>query len=288
MDAKEIEAKSKALQKASQANEPASNIISILKELQRGVRPTEDLLRSTRIGIVVNKMKASKQREVGILANEIVTRWRSEVNKQKEKAGSGVSTPAGPKTNGVTNGASSSPAPVPAPPAPEPKKSSVPPDKRTWKMDKVDIELYDDKVRNSCLGLMYDGLCLNSTEAPGSVLAKARDVERAALDAFGPSKEPAYKEKIRALFSNLKNKSNPQLRVRVLSGEIASERFVKMTHEELKSAEQKLVEEKIKKENMDKAMVAQEETTVSSSLQCGKCSKKEGGRPVPPNGPLTY
>ena len=276
MDAKEIEQKSKALQKSSQANEPASNIIAILKDLQKGVRPTEELLRSTKIGIVVNKMKTSKQREVAILANEIVSRWRSEVNKQKERAGSGASTPVASKTNGVANGASSSPAPASAPPAPEPKKSSVPPDKRTWKADKVDTKLYDDQTRNGCLGLMYDGLCLNSTEAPDTVLAKARDVEKAALDAYGPSKESAYKEKIRSLFQNLKNKSNPGLRVRVLTGEVAPERFVRMTHEELKSAEQKLMEDKMKKENMDKAMVAKEEATVSSSLQCGKCGKKEG------------
>jgi transcription elongation factor S-II len=73
----------------------------------------------------------------------------------------------------------------------------------------------------------------------------------------------------------LKNKSNPQLRARVLSGEIPPSRFVVMTHDELKSAERKAEDEKLMKENMDKAMVAQEERSISSQLRCGKCGQKK-------------
>lgn len=271
MDVKEIDLKGKALQKAYQANEPPSTIINILKELQKGVRPTEDLLRSTRIGITVNKMKAAKQREIAILANEIVVKWRSEVNKQK--GGSGSSTPAGTKANGTANGASSSPAPTPAgPPAEQPKKPAIAPDKRNWKVDDVEVKnLTDDSNRNSCIGLLYDGLCLYTTEPAAAVLIKAREVEKAVLNAFGPAKNSAYREKIRSLFQNLKNKSNPQLRIKVLSGEVTPARFANMTHEELKSEQRKAEEEKINKENMDKAMVAEGEKSISSTLQCGKC-----------------
>ena len=47
-----------------------------------------------------------------------------------------------------------------------------------------------------------------------------------------------------------------------------------MTHEELKSEEQRIEDAKLQKENMDKAMVAQAERSISSSLECGKCKKK--------------
>ena len=80
---------------------------------------------------------------------------------------------------------------------------------------------------------------------------------------------------MRSLYQNLKNKSNPGLRKRVLSGEISPERFVVMTHEELKSAERRAEDEKIQKENMDMAMVAQAERSISSSLQCGKCGQRK-------------
>lgn len=46
-----------------------------------------------------------------------------------------------------------------------------------------------------------------------------------------------------------------------------------MTHEELKSKEQREVEKAIQKENMNNAMVAQEEYSVSKTIQCGKCKQ---------------
>ena len=52
------------------------------------------------------------------------------------------------------------------------------------------------------------------------MIKRAIDVERAAMTECGPETETAYKSKLRALFQNLKNKSNPELRVRVLSGDI--------------------------------------------------------------------
>lgn len=79
---------------------------------------------------------------------------------------------------------------------------------------------------------------------------------------------------MRSLFQNLKNKSNPGLRISVLDGSIEADRFVVMTHEELKSAERKAEEAKMQKENMDKAMTAQEIKSVSDALRCGKCGQK--------------
>jgi len=123
---------------------------------------------------------------------------------------------------------------------------------------------------------MYDGLCLGSEMPAHQILDIAKQVESAALSLPGVNASPAspiYRDKIRSLFQNLKNKSNPQLRTRVLSGEISPPRFVRMTHAELKSKQQREVEEAIKKENMNNAMVAQEEYSVSHTIQCGKCKQ---------------
>jgi transcription elongation factor S-II len=73
------------------------------------------------------------------------------------------------------------------------------------------------------------------------------------------------------LFQNLKNKSNPGLRNRVLSGEIEPARFVT---DELKSAERKRKDELLAKENMNDAMVAEIEKAISKEFQCSKCKKK--------------
>lgn len=275
MEAKEIEFKSKALAKAAGQNEPASTIIPILKELQQGVRATEDLLRSTRVGIVVNKLKQHKAPEVARLSGEVVSKWRNEVNKQK--AGGGASAAAGKpgSPRPTQNGSASPAAAAAATPADKAAKLSVPPDKRSWKADGADVNQTSNKTRDSCIGLMYDGLCLNTTETPQLVLTVAASVEGAAFSAFGPESKAEYKTKIRSLYQNLKNKSNPMLRVRVLNNEVVPEQFVRMSHEELRSAEQREQDRKIHKENMDRAMVAQAERSISANLQCGKCGQKK-------------
>ena len=61
----------------------------------------------------------------------------------------------------------------------------------------------------------------------------------------------------------------------MLNGTIKPERFVVMTHEDMKSDAMRAEEERMHKENMDKAMVAQEEKSISASLTCGKCGQKK-------------
>jgi len=286
MELQEVNAKSKALQKATTAGESPANILKILNDLKSGVIATEDLLRSTKIGVIVNKSKQHKNPDVARLAREIVSKWRNDVTKKKP------ATPA-KRTNGTA-----SPAPNTTSEKP---KSTVPPSQRTWRKDGIDITKTGDKTRDNCIGLIYDGLCHMSEEsehphpqptstpnptpeqpkltpllpAPSTIFKRASEVERAAFSEFGPEIAEAYRSKMRSLYQNLKNKSNPALRKRVLTGEIAPERFVVMTHAELMSAERRAEDEKIQKENMDKAMVAQAERSVSTSLQCGKCGQRK-------------
>ncbi|KAK2748385.1 RNA polymerase II elongation factor [Onygenales sp. PD_40] len=270
MDAKEIEFKSKALTKAATSGETPATLISILKELQKGVRPTEDLLRSTKIGIIVNKLKQHKSPDVARLSSEIVSRWRSEVNKQKAATGSPSASQRSSDSPKQTPNGTGSPAA-----SDKMSKSTVPPDRRSWKADQITISHTQNRSRDSCIGLIYDGLCLNSTESPRVVFAKAIEVEAAAYKALGPETKEQYRTKMRSLFQNLKNKSNPGLRVRVLSNEVTPDKFVRMTHDELKSDERREEERRIQKENMDKAMVAKAERSISTSLQCGKCGQKK-------------
>lgn len=125
---------------------------------------------------------------------------------------------------------------------------------------------------------MYDGLCQNSIYPSKQILESAKAIEKAALDlpgADGSSSAASYRDKIRSLYQNLRNKSNPELKVRVLSGEVTPQRLVVMTHEELKSKQQKQVDAAIAKENMNNAMVPQEVKSMSTSLQCGRCQQKK-------------
>ena len=108
---------------------------------------------------------------------------------------------------------------------------------------------------------------------PDTILPIAKQVEAAAYANAGSVNE-AYKMKMRSLFQNLKAKSNPGLRKRVLSGDVPPKKFVVMTHDEMKSEERRAEDEKLEKENMNQAMVAQVEKSISKEFQCGKCKKK--------------
>ena len=265
MEAKQIVERAKALQKATAAGESPSGILAILNELKTGVVPSEDLLRSTKIGVVVNKSKQSKNPEVARLASEIVKKWRDDIQKQK----------GSPMHNGKPGSATPPTSQGSAATITDDSKSTVPPDQRDFKKDKVDTKRTNQATRDSCIGLFYNGLCYNSTVSPNSIITVADACEKAAFDAHGPENNEQYKAKIRSLFQNLKNKSNPGLRTGVLDGEIAPERLVRMTNDELKSAERKAEDAKMIKENLRDAQVPQAEKSISTSLQCGKCGQRK-------------
>ena len=60
------------------------------------------------------------------------------------------------------------------------------------------------------------------------VLQKAQGVEKAVYNNVGGLTND-YKAKIRSLFVNLKDNSNPGLRVSIVEGIVSPERFAKMT-----------------------------------------------------------
>lgn len=108
---------------------------------------------------------------------------------------------------------------------------------------------------------------------PDTILPIAKQIEAAAYANAGSINE-AYKTKMRSLFQNLKAKSNPELRKCVVSGDIPPKKLVVMTHDEMKSEERRAADKKLADENMNQAMVAQVEKSISKEFQCGKCKQK--------------
>ncbi|EON64162.1 transcription elongation factor S-II [Coniosporium apollinis CBS 100218] len=273
MDTKEVAVRAQALSKALQADEPAANISNLLDELRKGVRATEDLLRTTKIGVIVNRTKQHKDPAVARKGSELVSKWKQDV--RKGGSGTGSSTPRSNANGTASPAPGAAPSPKPAALVKPKSKLSVAPSERNSKADKVDTNLTGNPARDGCIKLMYDGLAHMSEESPEDVLRMARSVELAAFNAHNHETSADYKTKMRSLYQNLKNKSNPQLRQRVLSGEITPDRFVVMTHEELKSESRKKEDAALERENLNKAMVAQVERSISASLTCGKCGQKK-------------
>ena len=109
---------------------------------------------------------------------------------------------------------------------------------------------------------------------PEEIIGVAKQIEACAHANAGGVNDP-YKQKMRSLFQNLKNKSNPALRKDVLSGKITPKKFVVMTHDEMKSDSRRAEDEILEKQNMNQAMVAQVEKSISTEFQCGKCKQKK-------------
>ncbi|KAN0093618.1 transcription elongation factor s-ii [Hyaloscypha variabilis] len=261
MDQRELETRLKALQKAVNEKDSPSTIISILQTLQKEVVPTEELLRATKAGVVVSKQKMNTNKDIARLAAEIVAKWKKTVSADQDarKRKMVGSSPPKMESPDKTN---------------EPQKFTGDVAKRRWEHEKVDIKRTGIPTRDNCIGLLYNGLAFMSNEPSVHVVIKAMEVEAAAFDTFnGETSE--YKAKLRSLYQNLKAISNRELGPRVMSGEITAAQFVVMSHEELKSAERKRMDEKLAHENMKKAQVPMAEKSISDALRCGKCGQKK-------------
>lgn len=170
MDGKEIALRGKAIEKAQAEGDGSSSLINLLTELKDGMRATEDLLRQTRIGVVVNRLRTYKDPAVGKMASDLVLKWRNEVKKAGPKPGAAkpAASPA-PTPKGTPANGAASPAPPPsatASPAPAAtkKKHNIKPAERTDKTDKVNTNITGDGPRDACIKLMYNGLAFMSEE----------------------------------------------------------------------------------------------------------------------------
>ncbi|POR32728.1 DNA repair protein rad13, partial [Tolypocladium paradoxum] len=268
MDQRELESRVKALTKSVAANEPPETAMRLLDSLKKDASPTEEMLRATRAGVFVAKLRANPNKEIARSASELVIKWKKLVEQEKhsklQKAKMGSPAPAA---------AASSPA-APAAAGGAKKAFTGDPEKRRFDSDGVDIKRTDSNVRNQCVGLVYNGLAYRCTEPASDVIAKSVAVEQAVFDVYkGETAE--YKKKIRSLFSNLKTKSNKELGPRVMSGAISPEKFAVMTDEDLKSEDQRKKDMELEKENMKKAQVPMAEKSISDSLECSRCKKKK-------------
>ncbi|CAJ2500200.1 Uu.00g030530.m01.CDS01 [Anthostomella pinea] len=274
MDQRELESHVKALHKAAQANEPPANLLTLLDTLKKDARPTEEMLRVTRAGLVVGKLRSNQSRDVARAAGEIVGLWRKYVEAEKKAKGLGPSA-AGKARGSASPAATKSASPAPSKPAAPGAKKMYDGDteKRNLKADKVDIERTGSKIRNNCIGLIYNGLAYRSQESIETVLQRAQEVEAAGYKAYkGETKE--YTTKIRSLFQNLKVPTNAELGRNVMSGAISADRFVVMSSKELLSAEQRKTDAELEQENMKKAQVPMVEKSISDTLECSSCHKK--------------
>jgi len=255
----------KSLQQASSDKE----IVDILQVLKKEAKITEAVLRESKAGLAVGKLRSHAAKEVSELAKEIVRAWKTAVDKEKQAAGTaskggGAAKPAAPPPRKASSAASAPPSTAGA------SNNGA----RTAKSDGVSTSITGDKTRDKCIEMLYDALALESGFPSDLILQRARTVEDTVCK-DGKGTTATYKSKIRMLFVNLKDKNNPGLRRSVTAGDIPAQTFARMTSQEMASEERKAADAKIEEDNLFLSLGAADQQAETDAFQCGRCKQRK-------------
>lgn len=270
----------KSLVKKLQDSPSEQETIGLLQTLKKEAKITEAILRESKAGLAVGKLRNHANKQVSDLAKEIVRKWKSAVDKEKGAQGSSKSGNATPtatkpavpalrKASVASNGPESPSTPM----TPTLSSSGSKSDLRTAKTDGVKIGI-GEPTRDKCAELIYDALASDSAAHSDLIVTRAKAVEAAVLSDCG-GVNATYKSKIRSLFVNLKDKNNPGLREAVVSGELGAGRLAKMSSQEMASEERKAADSKIKDQNLFNSLGAEEVQAETDAFQCGRCKQRK-------------
>lgn len=255
MDVKEIKSTVSNLEKSSDDN----TILKLLNILNDGVQPTEKLLRETKVGVTVNKYRSNSNSEISGLVKKMIKKWKEVVQSEKSSKKAAVKA-AAPETARPAAGSASG------------KFHSGP---RNPKTDGVNTTLYDNSTRNASVSALYTALAIDRDDDSKAILAVASQIESEVFRAEYSAVNDSYRNKLRTFTMNLRNKKNPELRGRLLDGQITPAVFINMSPNDMAPEALKKEIEKLHKQNLFDAQGATEKRAVTDRFTCGKCKHKK-------------
>lgn len=242
-----------------------SDARKLLDTLQGGVRANEEVLRATKIGQTVAKLRTCEDKTVSQSAKDLVRSWKGKVESQREakKKDSPLASASASPSNLTANSVIVAKA--------SPKVSSS--------IDKqaLDFNVLNEKTRNACLKLIYQSLQQDDKEIEEQgAFQAALSIELAVYQKIGHGEVTGdYRSKVRSLTLNLKDKKNPTLRKNVLSGLIQASDLVTMTAEQLASEEQKAERNALQMQNLFNAKGAAAQEAETDAFECGRCKQRK-------------
>ncbi|ORX40349.1 elongation factor TFIIS domain 2-containing protein [Piromyces finnis] len=193
-----------------------------LKQLYQ-IKATTSLLQQTQIGKVVNHVKKNPNVTDDIikLSRKIIYNWKQDIEEENK-----TSSHDSVSKDSVNNAKATKPE----------SKAKPEPPKRTSVTDGIRLVSTGNKARAGCANMLYKALALYE--------GSTSQIENEVYKLF-QSVDSKYKTKIMSLYLNLKDKSNPQLREKIINDDISASEFCQMSPTEMAS-EQKQEELKIK------------------------------------------
>ena len=146
---------------------------------------------------------------------------------------------------------------------------------RTPLTDGVKIETYPDSTRNRSISALYTAVSVDTAAAAGRILETCTAIEAAIFAQNKDKVNDAYRNKLRSLILNMKNKNNPQLRANVLDGTIPPAKLTTMSSAELAPESLKKELEQLHQKNLFDAQGAVEKRAVTDRFVCGKCKQRQ-------------
>lgn len=281
----------------------------IMEKLQSGVKPTEEVIRATKVGQAVAKLRNSEDKGISQLAKDLVRTWKSKVDSQREakkkdcehlqQAVRSVQSCFGLAVMllGMRDGcdcltltlthtyaylcftapsASASPSTAVASPQSVKPSAAATPTSSSNKKEPLNFEVLNERTRNACLKLIHQSLGFESSADTYLIYDQALAIELAVFKQIGKGEVTGdYRAKVRSLTLNLKDKKNPTLRANVISGSVPADKLVLMTAEEMASEEQKAERTALQMQNLFNAKGAASQEAETDAFQCGKCKQRK-------------
>ncbi|KDN40534.1 transcription elongation factor [Tilletiaria anomala UBC 951] len=272
------------------------DVEALLKKLRDQAEPTEELIRSTKLGKTIGPLRKSNDAAIADLAKTIVKKWKAVVGAEKGSTGKpdarkgihAAEESASPASKGgsapapaaASPAASSSPAPsavkkdsTDTTSGSGPTRDSATPSKPA---QPINFECLQDKVRNACLKLLHQSLEADYRGDKSLVFEAALAVERSCYTVIGKSSTcNEYKSKVRSLSLNLKDKNNPELRKSVVDGRILPDDLVKMSVEDMASDARRQERQRLMIQNLFNARAAEEQQAETDAFECSRCRQRK-------------
>ncbi|CAG8621491.1 1696_t:CDS:2 [Gigaspora rosea] len=290
MNADDIIRLKKSLTKAIEGGK-IETVLELMNRLKDNT-PSKELLKKTEIGLIIGRQRTHPNAEVSKLAKEIVRKWRDAVSAPKINETSNGSTKSAVSESKAETAKNATPKPSPTVNGKPPKRentqdsmSSSPPNtpssvdsekrERSFDRDRPPYKNTSVAARDKCVKMLYDSMAFDSSADSEIILLRATTIEKTVYDQFARQVTGQYRDKLRGLISNLRDKKNPGLRKRVVDGDLQVQDFCTMSKEDMASEERKARDNEIRQENLFKARGAGPTQAETDMFLCGKCRNRK-------------
>lgn len=282
------------------------DIIAKLKEVNEGPSPSEGVLRETKAGATINRLKKNKSKEIQNLANEIIAKWKAAVDQEKKKKRpaedaaeptpekkvktEGVKTErkegASSKVKAESAAGSARPSPAPERPAKRERKYSTidehgAKDRSAEKdapkgLEPLGIENMPDRerpIREKGVTMCYDALAFDNLSESTLIVSRAIAIEYSIYEKVDRTTGNDYRSRLREMYLHLRE-ANAALRDAIVRGEtIQAKDVINLSRDELANETIKAETAAIEKANLFAAQGAGETEAETFAFKCGKCGQ---------------